>query len=143
LVPKLSNRQSAADHSVDFIDVDEASAEQLARLTKLNVLIKEKRIPIANLDLLKPTRVIEVLQPKVPFRVTMNAHTDAWKHYGVRPASGAKKSAATNKDFCVYDEPHGDYLYTNAWVAKLVHMFSDANEYLKVTGRDPFMLSGA
>lgn len=140
LVPKLANRQSAADHSVEFINVDEASDDELERLKKLNVLIKEKRIPISNLDLYKPSQVIDQLQPKVPFRVTMNAHTMAWKHFKVRPKHGARKPHATNKDFCVYDAPHGDYLYTSAWINKLVHMFSDAKEYKAVTGRTPSLI---
>jgi hypothetical protein len=44
-----------AGASVEFIKVDETSEAELARLEKLNVLIKEKHIPIANLDLHKPT----------------------------------------------------------------------------------------
>jgi len=51
LVPKVANRKELADVAVEFIRVDEASQEELARLEKLNVLIREKHIPIANLDL--------------------------------------------------------------------------------------------
>jgi hypothetical protein len=54
LVPRVANRASAADVAVQFVKVDEASAEELDRLEKLNVLIREKQIPIANLGLYKP-----------------------------------------------------------------------------------------
>jgi hypothetical protein len=47
LVPKVANRQSAADAAVQFIHVNEASAEELERMTRLNVLIREKHIPIS------------------------------------------------------------------------------------------------
>ena len=40
LVPKVANRKQFADAAVEFIKVDEASPEELARLEKLNVLIK-------------------------------------------------------------------------------------------------------
>ncbi len=56
LVPKVANRKNAADAAVEFIKVDEASADEISRLEKLNVLIKDKKIPIANLDLCKPDR---------------------------------------------------------------------------------------
>jgi hypothetical protein len=47
LVPKVANRKELADAAVEFVKVDEASPEELERLEKLNVLIKEKHIPIA------------------------------------------------------------------------------------------------
>ena len=42
LVPKVHNREKAADAAIQFVRVDEASEEELERLGKLNVLIKEK-----------------------------------------------------------------------------------------------------
>jgi len=38
LVPKVSNRESAADAAIEFVKVDNASPEELDRLGKLNVL---------------------------------------------------------------------------------------------------------
>ena len=57
LVPRVANRKQMADAAVEFIRVDEASAEELERLEKLNVLIKEKHIPIANLGLFRRVRL--------------------------------------------------------------------------------------
>ena len=71
LVPKLANRESVADAAVEFIRVDEASKEQLERVEKLNVLIREKHIPIANLDLFKPSQVLAELKERVPFSISM------------------------------------------------------------------------
>lgn len=58
LVPKVGNREKAADAAIQFIRVDEASEEELERLTKLNVLIKEKNIPIQNLELYRASQVV-------------------------------------------------------------------------------------
>jgi hypothetical protein len=55
LVPRLANRESTADAAVEFVKVDEASEAELSRLQQLDVLIREKRIPIANLEILKPS----------------------------------------------------------------------------------------
>ena len=54
----MANRKQFADAAVEFIRVDEASQEELERLEKLNVLIKEKHIPISNLELIKPSEVV-------------------------------------------------------------------------------------
>lgn len=68
LVPKVVNRQSAADVAVQFVRIDEASPDDLSRLDKLNVLIKEKHVPIANLGLYKPGEVVAKLQVRFPAR---------------------------------------------------------------------------
>ena len=121
LVPRLVNRRSAADAAIEFINVDEASREELDRLSKLNVLIKEKQVPIVNLHLLRPKQVVgEVCAKRPQHRFTMQKHTDSWRRLGVRPASGSKNPEKTDSRYCVYDPAHGDYLYTRAWVKRLV-----------------------
>ena len=137
LVPKLSNRESAADAAVEFIRVDEASPEEIERLSKLNVLIREKHIPIANLDLVKPSQVVEALRERVPYLVSLNAHADAWKFYKARPEHGARHPDRTKQEYCIFDKPHRDYLYTSAWIERLVVDFSDKNRYREITGRSP------
>ena len=54
LVPKVAGKKRLAEAVVEFVKVDEASETELERLEHLNVLIKEKHIPIANLDLFRP-----------------------------------------------------------------------------------------
>lgn len=137
LVPRVANRARAADAAVQFIHVDEASEAELSRLEKLNVLIREKKIPIANLDLRKPGQVVAELQDSVPFTVNVSIHTAAWKHFNVRPAAGSPKPHQTQTDFCIYDPAHRDYLYTQAWVNKLRDELGSADGYRRIAGRDP------
>jgi len=84
-----------------FVKVDEASEEELERMERLNVLIKEKHIPIVNVDLYKPGQVVAELQTKVPHVVTMTTHTAAWQHLGVRPRYGAQRPERTRSEYCV------------------------------------------
>lgn len=137
LVPKVANRKELADAAVEFIKVDEANEEELARLERLNVLIKEKHIPIANLDLHKPTQVVAKVQAKIPHKFTIAGHTAAWRHFKVRPVAGAAKPEVTDARYCVYDAAHKDYLYTDAWVEKLSNDLADAKTFRKVVGAAP------
>ena len=119
MVPRVANRRELADAAVEFIKVDEASAEELERLEKLNDLIKEKHIPIANLGLLRPNQVVSKVQAAIPYRFTLSTHTGAWQHHKIRPRGNDPKPDATQSQFCVRDPAHNDYLYTSAWVEKL------------------------
>ncbi len=134
LVPKVSNRKELADASIEFVKVDEASPQELERLEKLNVLIKEKHIPIANLDMYRPTQAVDNVAEKLPHKFPVHAHTGAWKHFKVRPPSDADKPEATDSRYCVYDAAHGDYLYTNAWIEKLAGDLADADAFQRITG---------
>ena len=63
-------------------------------------------------------------RPKTTFRME--------NYISVRPASNSDAKFDTKAQFCIYDEPHNDYLYTAQWVdfiVKLltVHGFSREN----------------
>ena len=139
LVPKVGNREKAADAAIQFVRVDEASDEELERLGKLNVLIKEKNTPIQNLDLYRVGQVIDLVNKSSKYRLTTNAHTDCWKHFAVRPKTGAQNPRKCNADFCVYDKAHNDYLYTNAWVKKLIDLYSNEDQIKAVIKREPVL----
>ena len=62
------------------------------------------------------------------------------KHYGVRPPKGAAQPERTKQKYCVYDEPHGDYLYTDAWVSLLVKELGDPHRFEEVIGKPPLRL---
>jgi hypothetical protein len=137
LVPKVANKKDLADTAIEFIKVDEGNKDELARLEKLNVLIKEKHIPIANLDLYKPTQAVAKVQAQLPHKFTIASHTAAWQYFKVRPSGAATKPEVTDAKYCVYDAAHKDYLYTEAWVDKLVKDLADAREFQAIIGSPP------
>jgi Protein of unknown function (DUF3644) len=120
LVPKVANKKDLADVAVEFIKIDDSNKDELDRLEKLNVLIKEKHIPISNLGLFKPTQVVAAVSARLPGRFTMGGHTAAWHRHKVRPGARSAKPDATDSRYCVYDAVHNDYVYTRAWIDKLV-----------------------
>ena len=137
LVPKVAGKKRLAEAVVEFVKVDEASETELERLEHLNVLIKEKHIPIANLDLFRPGQVVSKVLVALPHRFTVDAHTAAWRHFLVRPASGAVRPEVTLPQYCVYDSAHNDYLYTTAWIEKLVQELTPSVGFQSVVGRPP------
>jgi hypothetical protein len=44
----------------------------------------------------------------------------SFKRHKVRPATGANNPEITVEKYCIYDEPHKDYLYSQAWVDLLI-----------------------
>lgn len=132
LVPKVGNRASAADAAVTFVKVDEASEEELKRLQGLNVLIREKHIPIVNLDNYKPGEVVVELAKRGVKAATIHVHTQAWKYYGVRPPAGDVHPERTQAEYCIYDQTHEDYVYTKAWIEKLARELPVPETYTKV-----------
>ncbi len=137
LVPKIANRENTADAAVEFFHIDETDEEQRADLLRLNVIIKERQVPIANLDKKKPSEVVNIVSQAIPFVFKMHHHTTAWKHFRVRPTQKDSKPECTNSNYCVYDRAHRDYLYTNAWIQKLIREMSDQAKFQQVTGLSP------
>jgi len=135
LVPRVANRQSAADAAVQFVKVDDASPQELERLSRLNVLIRDKHIPIANLDMHRPGAVVTAVAARLDRPFGIGTHTQAWKHYAVRPAAGNAHPERTVAQYCVYDPAHKDYLYTQAWIDFLVSELSDPQRYALVAAR--------
>ena len=135
LVPRVANRASAADVAVRFVKVDEASPEELKRLDQLNVLIREKHIPIANLGYFKPSEVVDEVRKKISQPMNLHVHTCAWKYFGVRPPSSSNRRDKTIAEFCIFDETHEDYVYTAAWIRKLCRDLGKNAIYAKVIGK--------
>ena len=65
----------------------------------------------------------------------MHHHSMAWKHFKIRPAGTSNGPERTNATYCVYDSAHKDYLYTTAWIDKLIHGLSDSERFQQITGK--------
>jgi hypothetical protein len=135
MVEKLARTAGHADLAVEFVRRDSLTAEQLAVLDEAVVMIRDRRIEVANLDKLKPHEVVARVKQQVPW-FNRTHHIRAWKFHRVRPADGAEDPTQTDVRYCVYDRPHKDYLYTEAWVRKLSKDLSEASEkFPEIAGR--------
>ena len=122
LVPKIGNHRDSSDLAIEFVKFDEANPEEMKVYQKAIVGIREKQVPVANKGLMKPSDVVQRLELKGYFDgesigKQRHWHTVMWKKYGVRPVNAAKnKGSKCDQKYCIYNEVHNDFLYTNAWV---------------------------
>ena len=140
LIPGTANRARHADTAVTFIHEDDPEAAELAK--KLDVLIKEKRIEVHGSGKLLPGAVAAEVEPRVGFRFTASTHhARAVKHFEIKGPDPENHPERTDSRYCVYSEPHKNYLYTNAWVEKLVRSLGSADAFKEVTGCEPHPLA--
>lgn len=137
---QVANHPSGETLPIQFVQFDKLTDEQKAEFEKFAVMVKWKAAGVANAGLLKPGAVVKAVQmalgnPKVPRpagatdKFTQDTHQRCWRRYQVRPPSGSKTPAVTQEKYCIYDEPHKDYLYTSAWVAHLIEKMQTPGEY--------------
>lgn len=126
---------------MQFTNANDMTEEEL---TALDVFAKrgiavvvEKNRPVANADKFKPSQVVEFVYSQIPFRFSMSDHTNAWQAQAIRPKGDDSAPERTIEQFCVYDRPHKDYLYTQAWINRLIEKCSTEDGFTAFTGRPP------
>ncbi|CAN5526188.1 hypothetical protein BH10ACT2_BH10ACT2_06670 [soil metagenome] len=142
LVPRLG-RKEAADAAITFVresDLNDEERDALRRLgTAGSVVVREKTRSVASAGLLKPSRVVRAVAKRTPFKFNMKLFVDAWHITHVRPPGDAQHPERTVEKYCVYDEPHKDYLYTPEFVEKLIDETSSADKFTAFFGQVPTM----
>ena len=119
-IPKVSNT-NRSELSIEFVNWNSLMEEDREKYEKLTAIIKDKIIkqPVSNANLLRPKAVIHAIKDKTGIEINLNNHTSLWKAFNVRPDSDSKSKFDTRIEYCIYDEPHNDYLYTIEWVELL------------------------
>lgn len=137
LVQKTGPR-STADVAMEFVRLDELNDEQRQGVEKMQTLVRDKQVPVAHFDHVKASDVSKRVELAlgVPFSV-YGEHVTAWRHYKVRPESGSDAPEQTNARYCVYDPAHNDYLYTQAWIDKLIMDLGDGDSFEGIIGHPP------
>lgn len=122
-IPKISNA-SRSDLSVEFVNWSSLNEDDKENYRKIIGIIKDKIVkqPISNANLLKPINVRKIVKEKTAVNINQCNHTDLWKAFGVRPEGNSENKFETKIKYCIYDEPHDDYLYTSEWVNLLIRL---------------------
>jgi hypothetical protein len=139
---QVANHEGKNTLPVQFFPYDKLNDEQKKNVKRVAALVKNKHIqvPVTNMNLLKPKKVVNRVQKglgdlkttrngKEKNKFTQDTHTKCWRQYEVRPANGAGIPALTKSDYCIYDEPNDSYLYTEVWVDFLIEEMQIDNKY--------------
>jgi hypothetical protein len=141
LLPQTGPK-TESDAVMRFVREDEMTPEQRQARDVVQTIVRNKPVAVQNKGRLKPGAVAAAVQDRLGLRFTTQGHhVAAWRHYQVRPVANAARPELTDDRYCVWDEPHSDYLYTRAWVDKLVKDLADPDTFRRVTDRDPEPLS--
>lgn len=135
LVPKIGGHASKDAVAVEWIKYDASKPEEMKQYEKVVAMIKPKEVQVANLGLLKPTRVANEVGKRLGRRFTTYDHKLCYEHFHVRPPGGAAEPSACNAQFCVYDDLHRDYGYKPEWVEFLSEKLADAATYAAIFAR--------
>ena len=125
-IPKISNT-NRSDLAVEFVNWNSLSEEDKENYNKVTTIIKDKIVKqnVSNANMLKPIDVRNAVKDKTGIELSQSNHTDLWKAFEVRPNSKSDAKFDTLTKYCVYDEPHNDYLYTSEWVDFIVKLILD------------------
>lgn len=80
----------------------------------------------------KPGAVCSLVSQATGKAFTLHNHTQAWNMIKVRPQRNAVQPGNTNREFCIYHAAHRDYTYSDKWVAALVALVNDDEEFDKL-----------
>lgn len=109
----------------EFLRPDSAQGKEIR-----NILLQYKAAD--HLYPHKPGVVVKLVSEKSGVNFNTANHTQAWKFHKIRPDNKAKQPENTDKDYCIYHAAHGDYTYSDAWVAKLVEEVADEAKFAAI-----------
>lgn len=119
----------------DMTDEQKAAVEDAGK--KGLVVIKERRRAVLGHGLWKPKRAAAEVEKQIPFVFNVAHFTETWKTLKVRPPYRSVHPEQTDERYCIYDELHKDYGYTEAYIKKLVRDCSTDEGFRKVVGKAP------
>jgi hypothetical protein len=141
LVPILGPK-SAADAAVEFVKLDDLTDDERKVMTEAGrsgrVITKVKRVPVSSAGCMLPKRVVSEVQERLPFAFNVGLHTRMWKHFKLHPTGWvAPDGGETVSEFCIPDEPTRQYVYTPAWVDKIVKEIGTPEKFEAFFGTAP------
>lgn len=87
----------------------------------LVVIERDKHVPVKNMGNFKATQVCNEVRNALGIKFSPGwHHVQCWRYYEVRPSNGSSNPQKTKQQYCLWDQPHKDYVYTKAWVRKLI-----------------------
>ncbi len=129
--------KTEADLAMTFVRSRDLTAAQEAVIERARTVIREKRVPVSDMGHSLPSQVVTRVNQALAVPFNLHMHTQAWRHFKVRPSEGAADRYATRADFCTYNDTFHQYSYTEAWVNFLIRKMADPDTYEAVRAWTP------
>jgi hypothetical protein len=114
---------------------------QRVRRDVVQTIVRNKPLSVQNKGRHKPGSGAKLVADGLGVQSSnFSHHIAAWRYYEVRPDKHTPRPVLTDDRYCIWDEPHKDYLYTDAWVKKLINDLADPQRFEKVTVKRPIAL---
>ncbi len=140
LIPKIGSK-SEADLALTFVrevELTDVERQMLSQQGKSGtVIVREHTRSVSNEDNMKPVQAAAAIETRIPFEFKIHHLVSVWKRLQLHPPIGDAQPERTQQDFCIWDRPHRDYLYTKAFVDHIVDKSLTADGFKEVTGYEP------
>jgi hypothetical protein len=128
----------------EFVNLDSLTDEEGEVLDKLSqagkVVTKLKSVSVAAAGTMLPGAVIAKVNAGLSFTLTLHDHTMLWKHFSVRPGGWSPPDGGQcTTEYCLPLPPTKNYVYTDAWVAKVIDTVGTSAKYEAFFGHKPVM----
>lgn len=132
-----------ADLAVNFVRLDELTEDERRVMLEAGragtVIVRDRPVEVVAKDKLLPKQVAHLVEQQLPYHFDTNKHAEIWTRLKVRPAKDSPNPTRTETRYCVYNEPFRNYLYTLAWVQRVVEEIGTVEKYREFFGREPRM----
>lgn len=141
LVPMLGPKTSA-DAAVEFVKLEDLSYDERRVMIEAgrsgNVITKVKTVPISAAGYMLPKKVVAAVEARVPYAFNLSHHTRMWKQLKLHdPGWTSPDGGGTVSEFCLPNEPTRQYVYTPAWVDKIVKEVGTVEKFTTFFGCAP------
>lgn len=141
LIPTTSSKMSA-DAAYEFVDLAALSDDVRDSLTSVGrtgtVVTKMKTVSVGAKGTMLPSAVVAAVQKRVPYRFTVTVHTAMWKKFALHPSKWQEPDGGpTVQQYCVAIEPTRSYVFTQAWVERIVREIGTVEKFEYLLGHTP------
>lgn len=135
-IPKVSNT-NRNDLAVEFVNWNQINQEDKTNYQKLLAIIKPKIVKhdVSNLNKFSSGQVVKEVKIKIGNEFNNYDHSCLYYIFSIHPYGFEKQEKEkddTNTDYCLYDEPHDDYVFYQLWIDFIIQLI----ETKKMTKKD-------
>ncbi|MEU8529849.1 DUF3644 domain-containing protein [Streptomyces sp. NPDC048629] len=146
LVPMVGSKTDA-DLAIDFVKLDELTEEERRVMVqagrKGTVIVRDRHVEVADKAKLRAKQVCAAVEERLPFEFSpFSEHVEMWQRFQVRPPKDSANPYETDARYSIYSEAFNAYLYTQAWVEKIIREIGTPEKYQDFFGKKPRMKEG-